>query len=110
MEGIWDYPINIKDPHHPILTIVILDWEPFLYAVTLKAMIDGVQRDIRRWDNVGKPDHVDIFHFNGSREKHQISPVGKILKLGDLEEIFVHVGMNYRKMLDDYIDTGRERK
>jgi len=70
MEKVWDFPINIKDSRHPILTIVILDWEPFTYAVTLKAIIDGVKKDIIRWDNVGKPDHVDKFHINGSKQAH----------------------------------------
>lgn len=104
MKEIWDIPLNTKYPRHPVLSIVIIGWQPFTYAVTLKALIEGKSREIRRWDNVNKPDHVDIFNKDGKTKKHQRSPIGRIENLNDLERIFIYASKNHQKIIEEYLE------
>ncbi len=95
-------PLNTRDPHHPIVSIIIKRWNPFEYAVTLKAFIGNESRDIRRWDNIRKEDHVDIFSISEEPKKHQRSPIKPIKKLGDLDELLDYIERNYLRFVEDY--------
>ena len=85
-----------RDPWDPKITFVILGWHPFTYAVTLMATIDGVVRYIRRWDNVEKPDHVDIFYQSGRIDKHKRPPLTPIKGLQDLIKLGDHIAKKHR--------------
>ena len=98
----FDLPIDTKDPHKPIITIVIISFKPYVYAVTFRAFIDGQNRDIRRWDNVNKPDHMDIFHLRKPERKHLKSSLGKVRKTSDLQKIVIHIFENWRKYVKQY--------
>jgi hypothetical protein len=94
--------LDTRDPHHPVITIIIKKWNPFEYAVTLKAIIGNESRDIRRWDNIGKEDHVDIFFHNKKTKKHQKPPIKKITKLEDLKGLLDYINRNYNKFIQEY--------
>lgn len=70
--------------------------------VTFKAFIGGESKDIRRWDNVGKEDHMDIFFLNRKDKKHQRAPIKNINKLGDLKRLFAYIDRNYTKFIEEY--------
>jgi hypothetical protein len=93
-------PLSTRDPHHPIVTIIIKN--PFEYVVTLKAFIGNKSKDIRRWDNVRKKDHMDIFFLNEKANKHQKTPIKDIRKLGDLKRLLAYIDRNYIKFIEDY--------
>lgn len=95
-------PLNTRDPHHPIVTIIIKKWNPFVYVVTFKAFIGSESKDIRRWDNVGKEDHMDIFFLNKKVKKHQRTPIKDIRKLGDLKRLLTYIDRNYMKFIEEY--------
>ncbi len=95
-------PLNTRDPHHPIVIIVIKKWNPFEYVVTLKALIGNESRDIRRWDNIGKEDHMDIFFLNKKAKKHQRPPIKDIRKLEDLKRLLAYIDRNYPKFIEGY--------
>jgi predicted transcriptional regulator len=101
-EHIWDIPLDTKDPNHPIVTIVIRNWNPFTYVVSLRVQIMDESKEIRRWDNVNRPDHVDIFSSTNPPRKHQKSPCGMIKRLSDLEKIFYHIENNYMRFIKEY--------
>ncbi len=103
MKAIWDIPLDTKEPRHPVLSIIVIRWQPFTYAVTLKALIEGKSREIRRWDKVNKPDHVDIFYQDGTRKKHQRSSIGTIENLDGLERIFIFASENHQRMVEEYL-------
>ena len=91
----WEVILDPEDPRDPKVVYVILDWHPFTYAITLKAMIDGKERHIRRWDNIRKPDHVDIFYMSGRIEKHRRPALTPIENLQDLRELGDHIAKRY---------------
>jgi hypothetical protein len=97
----WNYPLNTRNDHHPILTFVVLSWYPFRYAVTLRAFVGGETADVTRFDNrtKGAGHHCDIFFRNGKKIKHIPSPLGKIESLGDFRKI----GMFLEKNGDELI-------
>ena len=95
-------PLNTKDPHHPIVTVIIRKWNPFVYVVTFKAFIGNESKDIRRWDNVGKKDHMDIFFLNKKAKKHQRTPIKDIRKLEDLKRLLAYIDRNYIKFMEEY--------
>ncbi len=95
-------PLDTRDPHHPLVTIIIKKWNPFEYVVTLKALIGNESRDIRRWDNIRKKDHVDIFFLTKKTKKHQRPPIKPIKKLNDLEELLDYIDRNYLRFIKDY--------
>jgi hypothetical protein len=84
------------------VTIIIKEWNPFEYVVTLKAMIGNNTRDIRRWDNIRKKDHVDIFYLNKEPKKHQRPSIRPVKKISDLEELLEYIERNYLKFIKDY--------
>lgn len=101
-EKIWDIPLDTEDPNHPIITISIRCWDPFKYTVCLRAMIAQENKEIIRWDNVNRPDHVDVFFLNGPPRKHQRSSLGRMQRLSDLGRIFDHIGKHYKRYINDY--------
>jgi predicted KAP-like P-loop ATPase len=84
------------------VTIIIKKWNPFEYVVTLKALIGNDTRDIRRWDNIRKKDHVDIFFLHKEPKKHQRPPIKQIKEISDLEELLVYIDRNYLRFIKDY--------
>jgi len=106
MEHQWDIPLDTRDIHHPTITIVILRWHPFTYAVTLCATVENEEASVRRWDNVNKPDHVDIFYKGRPPSKHQVSRLGRIESLPDLERVLVHIERNYMRYIEEYKHSG----
>ena len=94
--------MNTRDPHHPIVTIIIKKWNPFEYVFTLKAFIGNESKDIRRWDNIRKDDHVDIFFLNKKAKKHQKPPIKNIRKLEDLQRLLSYIDKNHRKFIKEY--------
>lgn len=95
-------PLDTRDPHHPVVTIIIKKWNPFEYAVTLKAIIGTESKDIRRWDNIRKKDHVDIFYLNKKTKKHEKPSIKKITKLDDIEGLLEYINKNYNKFIQEY--------
>jgi hypothetical protein len=102
METKWSSSLDIKDPYHPIITVVIKSWHPFIYAVTLKATIHGEIRDVRRWDNINKPDHVDIFYISGKVEKHQKIPLGKITGIRGIKRLGEYIEERYQHYIRQF--------
>lgn len=94
--------MDTRDPHHPLVTIIIKKWYPFEYVVTLKALIGNESRNIRRWDNIRKKDHVDIFYLTTEPRKHQRTPIKPIKKLSDLNELLDYIERNYLRFIKDY--------
>ena len=70
MKESWTVSLAPKDPNHPEMVIIIKNWKPFEYIVTLKAYLDNETVDIRRWDNIDKEDHMDVFYSDGKTKKH----------------------------------------
>ena len=80
--------LNPKMKYQPEAVIKIHSYYPFTYAVTLTAVINDTHKQIRRWDNVGKKDHIDIFHGTGKITKHVRSKfeIKNMEQLGKLYE------------------------
>jgi hypothetical protein len=81
---------------------VIKKLEPFEYVVTLKAIIENESREIRRWDNIGKEEHMDVFYLKRKPKKHQSPSVKGILNLYDLERLLECIDRNYRRYIETY--------
>ena len=91
-----------KDPHHPLVYVVIKKWKPFKYAVTLQALIENESRNIRRWDNVGKEEHLDVFFLKDKPKKHQKRSIKGIRKLDDLKRLLKFIDNNHKKFIKEY--------
>jgi hypothetical protein len=102
LKGKWSVSLAPKDPNHPELVIIIKKWRPFEYVVTLKAYLGNETVDIRRWDNIDKEDHMDVFYSNGKSKKHIRPPLGKINNLEDLKELCIYIDRNHKKYIEKF--------
>ena len=102
MKESWMVSLAPKDPNHPEMVIIIKNWKPFEYIVTLKAYLDNETVDIRRWDNIDKEDHMDVFYSDGKTKKHQKSSLGKIRNLDELKVLCIYIDKNHKKFIEKY--------
>jgi len=87
-----------------MITVVVKNFKPFTYVVTLKILDGSTISDVIRWDNINKPDHLDKFYKNKKAEKHKKSSFGKISNLDDLTKLCNYIDKNYEKLIKKYFE------
>jgi hypothetical protein len=104
MEIAWNIPLDLSNKFQPTITIVVKSYNPFTYVVTLKILESNKTRDVRRWDNVNAPDHVDIFYKYKNAKKHVKSHLGKLLNLDDIDNLCEYIDKNYERFISKYFE------
>lgn len=102
MEHTWTIPLNISDKHQPMITVVIKNYLPFTYAVTLKILDGSTISDVIRYDNIKKADHLDKFYKYKNTEKHKKSSLGKISDLDDITKLCNYIDKNFIRFITGY--------
>jgi len=104
----FQLPLNTRTKYHPIIYVGIHQDYPFMYSVTLKAMINKEMKEIRRWDNVNKPHHVDIFHPYKKTNKH-VENHFAAKKVNELKGLFEYIEKYYIDFIKQYEDEYNEK-
>jgi len=104
MQHTWNIPLDITNKHQPMITVVVKNFKPFTYVVTLKILDGSTISDIIRWDNINKPDHIDKFYKNKKPEKHKRSSMGKISNLDDITKLCNYIDKNHGKFIKKYFE------
>ena len=104
MQHTWTIPLDISDKHQPMITVVIKNFKPFTYVVTLKIFDGNKISDVIRWDNINKPDHLDKFYKFKKTEKHKKSSIGKISDIDDITELCNYIDNNHNRYISKYFE------
>ncbi len=104
MQHTWTIPLSISDKHQPMITVVVKNFKPFTYAVTLKILDGRTISDVIRWDNINKPDHLDRFYKYKKAEKHERSSMGIISSLDDITRLCNYIDKNHGKFIAKYFE------
>jgi hypothetical protein len=87
-----------------MITVVVKNFKPFTYAVTLKILDGSTIADVIRWDNINKPDHLDRFYKYKKPEKHKKSSLGKISDIDDITRLCNYIDKNHIKFISKYFE------
>lgn len=104
MQHTWTIPLDISNKHQPMITVVVLNFKPFTYVVTLKILDGSTISDVIRWDNINKPDHLDRFYKYKKAAKHKRSSMGKISNLDDITRLCNYIDKNHEKFIARYFE------
>jgi hypothetical protein len=102
MQHTWTIPVDISDKHQPMITVVIKNYKPFTYVVTLKILDGSTISDVIRYDNINRADHLDKFYKYKNAEKHKKSLFGKISDLDDITKLCNYIDKNHIRFITGY--------
>lgn len=69
------FKISLSDADRLRIEIFKRDHEIFEFVVQYEALIRGNWREVIRYDNKGKPPHVDVYDVKGKRYKKEIPDI-----------------------------------
>ena len=104
MQHTWTIPLDISSKYQPMITVVVLNFKPFAYAVTLKILDGSTISDVIRWDNINKLDHLDRFYKYKKAAKHKRSSMVKISNLDDITRLCNYIDKNHEKFIARYFE------
>ena len=102
MDYTYNIPLDITDRYQPLINIVIKNFKPFRYSVTLFILDGDCISNVMTWENYHATDHMDLFFKDKPAQKREKSKFGKIKSINEIIKLCNYIDKNHSKLISQY--------